>query len=428
MFFGFSDDVGVNSLKLENQMKVYYFHQYFSTPKGSSGLRSYEFAKALTARGHDVTMVCGSYDGSVTGLEDRPFSQGKRTGLVDGICVIELLLEYSNKFSFVKRTFVFLLYAIKSVKIALTHEYDVLFATSTPLTAALPGIAARWLRNKRFVFEVRDLWPELPAAMGVIKNPVVLALMKMLEIAAYRSAHALIGLSPGIVSGIAGHNIPKQRIAMIPNGCDELFKPQPRKNIPSVNAGDFVAIFSGTIGIANGVDAILDAAIELRKMGRNDIKILMVGSGRCKPAIQQRASAEKLTNCIFMNPVPKAEVALLTASCNAGLMVLANVPAFYFGTSPNKFFDYIACGLPVVNNYPGWIAGMVEEFQCGVVVPPEAPVAFAKALCLLADDKPKAAAMGEQSLLLAHKFVRSDLASQFCDVIENSLPGITKQA
>lgn len=401
-------------------MKVLYFHQYFSTPNGSSGMRSYEFARALVASGHEVLMVCGRYDGSKTGLEDIPFVNGKRTGLVDGIKVNELFLPYSNKLSFLQRTKIFIEYAIRSIRIALTEEYDIIFATTTPLTAALPGIFARWLRKKRFVFEVRDLWPELPAAMGVIKNPVILGLMRLLEVTAYRSAYELIGLSPGIVDGIARHNIPRKRISMIPNGCDsELFKPvDGQKKIESINEGDFVAIFSGTMGMANGVDAILDTAFELKKMGKENIKLLMIGSGRCKMNLQQRALDESLQNCVFMDPVPKAKVAELTENCNVGLMVLANVPAFYYGTSPNKFFDYISCGLPVINNYPGWIADMINEYQCGIAIEPENAPDFAKALCTLADDPEKVQNMGRQSVKLAQEFLRSDLSRRFCNLLE----------
>jgi hypothetical protein len=139
-------------------------------------------AKRLIHHGHSVTMVCGTYGGGETGLVNS-FTKGKREGYVDGIRIIEFDLAYSNADSFITRTMTFAKFALKSIGLAFTEKYDVLFATTTPLTAGIPGIFARWLRGKRFVFEVRDLWPELPKEMGVIKNPVVLGLMSVLEMA-----------------------------------------------------------------------------------------------------------------------------------------------------------------------------------------------------------------------------------------------------
>ena len=136
-------------------------------------------ARQLLKRGHQVTMVCGSYVGGETGL-DKPFINGVRKGEVDDIEVIEFELPYSNVDSFWKRTLTFIKFAFKSVDIALRHQYDLLFATSTPLTAGIPGLFAKLLKNKKFVFEVRDLWPELPKAMGVITNPIILMLMSLL--------------------------------------------------------------------------------------------------------------------------------------------------------------------------------------------------------------------------------------------------------
>lgn len=405
-------------------MKILYFHQYFSTPAGSSGMRSYEFSKAMVAKGHKVTIVCGRYDGSVTGLEHIPFKRSMRRGNIDGIDVIELLLSYSNKMNFLQRTLVFLRYAFSAIGIVLFTRYDIVFATTTPLTAGIPGIVARWIRRKPFVFEVRDLWPELPKAMGVIKNPFVLLSMSLLETVTYHSSHALIGLSPGIVDGIIKKGIPKENVTLIPNGCDSgIFKPISKagRDIDGITASDFVAIFTGTHGIANGLDAVLDAAKVLKKLNRSDIKLLMVGSGRMKPSLQDRAKNEALDNCLFLNPVPKAKIAELTGKCNVGLMILANVPAFYYGTSPNKFFDYIACGLPILNNYPGWIADMIKEYECGMVVPPEDPEVFASALISLADDPDKTYEMGKKSLSLAKHFDRSILAQQFTTTIEKTL-------
>lgn len=145
-------------------MRVIYFHQHFSTPKGMVGIRSYEMARRLVARGHQVTMVCGSYGGGQTGL-DVPFSKGRRQGTVDGIDIIEFDLAYSNTDGFIKRTTTFFSFALRSIRLAMTEEYDLVFATTTPLTAGIPGIFARWLRGKAFVFEVRDLWPELPVVV-----------------------------------------------------------------------------------------------------------------------------------------------------------------------------------------------------------------------------------------------------------------------
>lgn len=116
----------------------------------------------------------------------------------------------------------------------MTEEYDLVFATTTPLTAGIPGIFARWLRGKAFVFEVRDLWPELPKAMGVITNPVVLGMMSVLEWLSYRSAHRLIGLSPGIVEGIERLGVPAHLVEMVPNGCDlDILPPTPSRGVQS---------------------------------------------------------------------------------------------------------------------------------------------------------------------------------------------------
>ncbi len=200
-------------------MKVLYFHQHFATPRGSGGVRSYAMARRLLERGHQVTMVCGSIRGGHTGLT-TPFKKGRRRGLVDGIDVIELDLAYSNRDGFVQRTITFAKFALRSLKLAMLEEYDLVFATTTPLTAGIPGIFARWLRHKPFVFEVRDLWPELPKAMGVIKNPVVLGAMSILEWLSYRSADHVIGLAPGIVEGIKRRGVTAERISLVPNGCD----------------------------------------------------------------------------------------------------------------------------------------------------------------------------------------------------------------
>lgn len=404
-------------------MKILYFHQHFSTPRGATGIRSYEMAKALIARGHECVMICGSYIGGESGL-DGSFIRGRRDGVVDGIKVVEFDLAYSNDDGFIKRSLLFLVFAFRSIVLAMTERYDLVFATTTPLTAGIPGIFARWLRRKRFVFEVRDLWPELPKAMGVIRNPIVLGMMSVLEWLSYRSAHRLIGLSPGIVDGMVKRGVARDLIAMIPNGCDlKIFDvPSDAWRPKGVRNSDLMAVFAGTHGVANGLDTVLDAASVLKTRGRDDIKLVLIGQGKLKPALQKRVCCEGLDNVIFHDPVNKARLAGLMAGTDLGMQVLANLPAFYYGTSPNKFFDYIASGLPVLNNYPGWLAEMIQEHRCGYAVPPQDPAAFADALEYAADHGKEVEEMGKRGLDLARdRFDRKILAGQFVDWLEGSV-------
>ncbi len=409
-------------------MRVLYFHQHFTTPSAGGGIRSYEFAKALVQRGHSVTMVCGK----TSKINLPPTSRkGVFRGTIDGIDVVQLDLPYSNYDGFIKRAWTFVRFGWGCVRIALREKYDLIFATSTPLTAGIPGIIAKLCGKKvPFVFEVRDLWPELPKALG-LKNPILLGGMATLEWASYRTADACIGLSPGICEGIKRRSPANRKIAMIPNGCDlDLFNPKLREklNIPGFTSGDFVAVFPGAHGIANGLPAVLDAAAELKKRARTDIKFLFVGDGKVKPELQARASRENLDNCIFLNPVSKYDLSKIIASAGVGLMVLKNVPAFYYGTSPNKFFDYIASGIPVLNNYPGWLADNIRQSKCGEIVPPDDPVAFADALEKLADNPERCKKCGENGRRLAEEhFSREKLASEFVDFLEKTREQFSKK-
>lgn len=405
-------------------MKILYVHQHFSSPRGSVGSRSYAMSQALIEAGHEVIMVCGSYAGGETGLSGE-FSKGKREGQVDGVRVIEIDLPYSNNDKFIKRAGIFLKFALQSIYISMTYKYDLVFATTTPLTAGIPGIFARWFRRKPFVFEVRDLWPELPKAMGVIKNPVILCMLSLLEFACYRSAHQCIGLAPGIIEGIKKRGVPSESITLIPNGCDlDIFQCAEKMQLNNIRDTDtdLVAIYGGTHGFANGLINVLKAAKTLKTRGRDDIKIVLVGSGVKKNELIEFSEVNELTNVIFLDPVPKKSLAEYFKGADVGLQILANVPAFYYGTSPNKFFDYIASGMPVLVNYPGWVSDIVKENDCGWVVRADDPNEFASALEEAHIHKQSLSlTMGERSLIVAKRdFDRTQLSNSFIKVLEST--------
>ena len=399
-------------------MKVLYFHQYFKTPASPGGIRSYEFAKQLIDRGHSVCMVCAASHR----LDLPQIKKGIKRGFIDGIEVIQIDdISVTNEDGIIRRAIGFIGFVLKSIKFALSEDYDLLFTTSTPLTVGIPGIVMKLFRKKKFVFEVRDLWPELPKALGM-KNPFLLWGMSLLEWLSYKSADACVGLSPGICEGIRKRIGTKKPIAMIPNASDlELFFPGNRNNLEleGIKPEDTVAVFSGKHGVANGLDAVLDAANELKKMKRDNIVFAFLGKGKLKNHLKKRANEEGLNNCFFYDSIPKNKLVKVLASADIGLMILANVPAFYYGTSPNKFFDYIASGLPVLNNYPGWLADMIEENNLGVVCPPDNPKVFAEKLIALADNKEDRLRMGRNCRKFAEaNFSRLKMSNEFVDFLE----------
>ena len=185
-----------------------------------------------------------------------------------------------------------------------------------------------------------------------------------------------------------------------------------------------MAGFTGAHGRANGLDAILDAAAVLKRRGVTRIKILLVGDGSEKPRLIARAKTEGLDNVLFHPPMPKRKLAILTASLGCGLMTLDNIPAFYRGTSPNKFFDYLAAGIPVVNNYPGWLADMITQGGFGEAVPAGDPGALAEALSRLSSNPHRALLMGRAARdYAASRFERGILADKFVGALESTLAG-----
>jgi lipopolysaccharide/colanic/teichoic acid biosynthesis glycosyltransferase/glycosyltransferase involved in cell wall biosynthesis len=405
-------------------MKILYVHQYFATPSGSAGTRSYELGRALVRAGHQVHIVCASGERADTGLSG-PHVNGRRDGVVDGLQVTEFALGYSNADSIATRARKFVVYALRAIGVALTERYDLIFATSTPLTAALPGIAAKVFRRKPFVFEVRDLWPELPRAMGM-KNPWALGAMSVLERSAYAAADRVVALAPGIAEGVARTGYPLGRIETVPNACDlPLFdgaEPVPPSQVwpDRIGAGDFVAVFAGAHGRANGLDAVVAAARELEARGRTDIKLLLIGTGSEKPRLEVEAAG--VSTLVFADPINKTKLASVLRGADLGLQILADVRAFYRGTSPNKFFDYLAAGRPVLINYPGWLAEYVQGEQCGWVVPPGRADLFADALIEAADHRDEAQARGRRARALAERdFDRERLAGRFVALLQSEI-------
>ncbi len=401
-------------------MHVAYIHQHFSTKKGATGTRSYEMSRRLIAAGHRVTMICGAY---AAGDKDSSLTKRVNESDVDGIRVLRIAEPYGQRMSFARRVLAFGRFARTATRLVAKLDADLVFATSTPLTVGLPGMKGARKLGVPFVFEVRDLWPELPIALGIVRNALLKRYLRRLERRIYFAAAHVVALAPGIAEGVCRTGYPPPRVTMIPNSSDlDLFVPtdEPLHDERFGEPGDFRAVFTGAHGVANGLDAVLDAAAELKRWRTTGIRIVMIGEGNQRERLMERTRQERLeTHVCWVPPMPKEELARVLPRMDAGLMILRNIPAFYFGTSPNKFFDYIAAGLPVINNYPGWLAGLITEHRCGLAVPPDASKSLAEAIVRLRDDPAGRREMGRQARLLAEaEFSRDRLGGQLVALLE----------
>lgn len=402
-------------------MHVIYIHQHFATKAGATGTRSYEWSRRLLAAGHQVTMICGEY--APGGLQVGT-NEGIREHDIDGIRVLQIPEYYENQMGMLRRALAFGRFARAATRLIKTLHGDLVFATSTPLSVGIPGMKGAKHLGVPFVFEVRDAWPEMLVSSGLLKNPLLIWYGLHLERKIYRAAQHIVALSPGIRDTIARTGYPAEKISMIPNASDiDIFKPdrRPLDDDPRFGPpGSFRVVFTGAHGFLNGLDAVLDTAAELLRRGEKGIQFVFIGTGRERDRLIQRSRREGLDKvCSWVEPMPKTELTEVLPRMDVGLMVLINVPVMHYGTSPNKFFDYIACGLPVVNNYPGWLAGLIDEHNCGKAVPPGNPTAFADALTWLRDHPAERATMGQNARKLAEQqFSRELLGTQFVQTLE----------
>ena len=277
-------------------------------------------------------MICASNSASNTGLKNN-FTFFSRKGVYQEIEIKEYNLFYSNKMNKFQRSLKFLLFTLFSIIDVLTNKYDLIICSSTPLTVGIPGMISKILRKKKFVFEVRDKWPDLLISMGVIKNKFFIYIFKFLEITIYKTADKIITLAPGISESIISQDIPSNKIKMIPNGCDfDLF--QIKKNINTKvdkynylfnNNEDLIAIYAGTHGLANGLNYLIKTAKILKDEKVNNIKIILIGDGLMKNKLIQYAKTYSLNNIFFLNKIEKNKLNYIFSKSDVGLQILANV-------------------------------------------------------------------------------------------------------
>lgn len=400
-------------------MRIVYLHQYFTTPSMPGGTRSYEMARRFAAAGHEVHVITSS---------TNPSNSIPRwtTEELDDVTVHWIPIKYDNGMSVPRRLVAFGTFALAAGWKARRMKPDVIFATSTPLTIALPGVFAKCKSRARMVFEVRDLWPKVPIALGALNNPLMRKVALMLEQFAYRNSDAVIALSPGMVEGVADKGVPRGKISMIPNSCDNASFDVAEEEGMAFRAerqwlGDRpLVLYAGTLGRVNGVGYFAHLAKSVCLIDP-EIRFLVVGDGAERDLVANLASklGVRDVNFFMERSVPKSSMPRLMSAATVATSLVIPVKELE-ANSANKFFDALAAGRPIAINHDGWQADLIRDNGLGVVLDPANMDSAASSLVGLVHDPGWLQRARESALTIARtQFDRDLLARQALTILES---------
>ncbi|WP_233882027.1 glycosyltransferase family 4 protein [Tenacibaculum piscium] len=391
-------------------MNILYIHQYFKTPKEPGGTRSYWIAKELLKKGHSVTMLTTSSQ-----IEEKVKKQN-----IDGIDVIYLKVPYNQKMSIITRLKSFFIFMIKSTSVALkVKNVDLVIATSTPLTIGFPALVLKFFKKIPYLFEVRDLWPEVPIQMGGVNNKFLQKLAIGFEKIIYKKALHIIALSPGMEKGVLKF-VSQKKVSMIPNMAKiDAFFPRDKnfKLLESLNLKkeSFKVIHFGALGLANGAHTIINTAKLLKD--NNEIEFIFIGGGATEADLIKECESNNLTNVKFLGRFAMSETAEIVNFCDVSIVSFLDLPILYTN-SPNKLFDSLSAGKPILVNSAGWTKDLVEKYNCGFYANPKHPQELADKIIFLKNNIKEREIMSQNSRNLAEtKYDKSILCAQFADIV-----------
>ena len=402
-------------------MKIIYLHQHFGTPRLSHGTYSYEWARRLVASGHEVHMLAGDRSGQAPGWYETEEA---------AIHVHWYPVAYSNQMSYKRRIGAFMRFAWVAARRAVGLPGDLVYATSTPLTVALPGVYVARKKSIPMVFEVADLWPEMPIAVGALKNPLTIAAARWMERFAYRNSAHIFAQSPGMKEGIVGAGYPQDRVTVIPACCDaaEFQVParrghQFRSRYPWLGDRPLV-VYGGSLNYLNDVGYLARVAAEVRRRDP-EIRFLIIGRGVEEEQIRRTARRlGVLDETFFMHPpIPRAQMPAVLSAADIATSVFRDIKQMW-ANAANKLFDALAAGRPIAINHQGWIAQMIRQTGCGLVLDVHDVRSAADALVAALRDRPWLTRAGAAARRVAEeRFNRDKLSalreSILVDIVSN---------
>ena len=401
-------------------MNILLIHQSFVSPRESGGTRHYELARHLIEQGHRVTIVTSS----VNYLTGNMVSEQRGIVTEEKIDDIRLLRAYTLPVlhrGLKWRVASFVTFMVTSVIAAWkAGSVDLVMGTSPPLFQAISGWLISVLRRRPMLLEIRDLWPEFAIDMGILRNPVLIAISRRLEQFLYRHATHLLVNSPAYREYLMDKGIPAENIDLIANGVDpNMFDPKANGQSFRKKWGleeKFVVTYTGAMGIANDLRVLIKAAHRIRH--HPAIHILLVGDGKERAKLEQQILDDGLENVTLAGAVPKSSVPEVLAVSDVCVATLQNIPMFKT-TYPNKVFDYMAAARPTILAIDGVIRDVIESSGGGTFVPPGNDEKLADAIQYCYENPEDSKRMGQaaREYVVTH-FNRHMQAEAFVDLVQ----------
>jgi glycosyltransferase involved in cell wall biosynthesis len=396
-------------------MHILLVHQAFVALDEAGGTRHHELARFLVKRGHQVTIIASP----VSYLTGKEAGRNQTHQPEEGITILRAYTYTALHRSFIHRVVSFVSFMLSSFLLGLrVRKVDLVWGTSPPIFQGVTAWLLARLKRTPFLFEVRDLWPAFAIAVGILRNKTLIRSSLWLEAFLYRQADCVMVNSPGYIEHVKRRGA--RRVELVQNGADpDMFDPavdgyafRCEHNLQD----KFIALYAGAHGMSNDLGVVLKAADLLRN--EPDIRLVLIGDGKEKPALQARAKEMHLPNLVFIPPAIKDEMPAILAAADACIAILKPIE-LYKTTYPNKVFDYMAAGRPVVLAIDGVIRQVVESAGAGIFVQPGDAQEMAQAIQSLALERQKARQMGlaGRSYVVEH-FSRAESAEKLAALLE----------
>ncbi len=405
---------------MDRKMKILYISHYYPPEVNAPALRVSELSRHWANRGHDVTVLTGfpNHPSGIIPEEYKGLIRSKEQHR--NVKVVRTYVYAAPNKGFVKRIMNYLSFMFSSILLGTraSGKPDLLIATSPQFFVAVAGYVISRIKKCKFIFEVRDLWPEEIVAVGAIKNKFTIRILEKIEMFLYRKADLVVAVAQGTIDTLVKRGIPKNKLVLIPNGV-EIEHFQNRNGYVKKSLGfenKFVVSYIGTHGMAHRLETVLEAALLLKE--NNRIQFLLVGDGAEKQRLVKRANELNLDNVFFHDQIDRNRIPEFYNASDLFLVPLRKADLFTRNI-PSKVYEIMAAKKPMIIATEGESRSLVENSGAGIGVTPENSQELAEQISRLYRDPVLCTEMGESGYAFAlANASRPNLADRYLDVLK----------